>query len=112
MPERALIPPRLGLPPGNLAVRAIQLEAWGSQIVVDCIYRFPPEEKLFRLIFHDCRSIEWIVQKTTVNMTGLEEAQLIAHDLGKENYERTARLATTLAEVLIAYDKLKIERQW
>ena len=112
MTERALITPRLGLPPGNLAVRAITLESWGSQIVADCVYRFPPEVKLFRLVFHNCRSIEWIVQKTTVNMLGFEEAQLITHDLGKENYERTARLATTLAEVIIAYEKLKIERQW
>lgn len=112
MPERALIPPRLGLPPGNLAVRAILLEDWGSRVVADCIYRFPPEEKRFRLIFHDCRSIEWIVQKTTASIVGFEEAQLIMHDLGEDSYRRTARLATTLAEVIIAYDKLKIERQW
>lgn len=112
MPERVLITTRLGLPPGNLAIREIQVESWGSRLIVDCVYRFPPDEKPFRLIFNDCRSIEWIVQKSTAGMVGFAEAQLISHDLGKENYERTARLASTLAEIIIAYAKLKIERQW
>jgi hypothetical protein len=112
MGERTLLLPRLGLPPGNLALTAIHLEHWGSHVVVEGIYRFPPDEKPFRVLLHDCRTVEWLVQKPTTALLALHEAQLLSHDLGQEQYGRPARFATPLAEVIIHYARLKLERLW
>jgi len=83
---------------------------WGSEIVVSCIYSYPPEEKPFRLIFKDCRGIEWTVIKG--NISDGEQAQLLTHDLGEGNHQRTARIATVLIELIVSYGELVINKNW
>jgi hypothetical protein len=107
-----LLHERLGIQPGNWSVEKITLEQWGSTVILDCIHRYPPDEKPFRLVFEDCRSIQWYVQRRGAEMSIFTNTQMMSHDLGMGNYERTARFATTLVELIIAYDRLKIERQW
>ena len=102
----------LGLSPGNWSIEDVTIEAWGSQVLIDCVHRFPPDEKPFRLVFEDVRSIQWFVQKRGDELQKLTSAQLMSHDLGVGNYERTARFATPLAEIIISYERLKIERLW
>jgi len=109
MPSSILIHESLGYEPGNYSVQAITLSEWGSKVVINCTYRHPPAVLGLHIIFEDCRSIEWFVQKDTVDIAHFQEAPLMTHDLGLGFYERTARFATTLAEVLISYRKLKIE---
>lgn len=109
---KKLIHQILGLNPGHYTVNSVEIETWGSQITFDCIYRYPPDEKLFRLIFEECRSLEWYIQRDGDEIRKLKNAQLLAHDLGEGNHQRTARIATTLVEVIISYGRLKIERDW
>jgi hypothetical protein len=108
--DKNLLYQRLGVPPGNFAINQIEVENWGSIVVVHGVYRYPPQEVHFRLTFLECRNIEWFVQRSTAASAQFSEAQLLTHDLGLAEYERTARLATSAAEVIIAYGKLKIER--
>lgn len=112
MQQPIYIHQRLGLSPGNIIITGITPQEWGSQLVVTCVYRYPPDEKPFTLIFHDCRSMDWYIQKSEAQMQHHQSAQLLTHDLGLPDYDRTARLATTLFEVVIAYRKLKIEKFW
>ena len=107
--SRVLIHDRLGLSPANYTLLNIDTQDWGSRIVVTCRYSYPPQTVLLTLIFDDVRSTTWYVQGRNADMR--DEAQLLTHDLGLGNYERTARFASTLAEVIISYDKLKIVRE-
>lgn len=108
--HRSLVYGLLNLQVGNLTVTDVQLARWGSEIAVSFIYRYPPEEKTFRLIFKDCRGIEWNVIKGDI--TDGEQAQLMTHDLGEGNHQRTARIATTLIELIISYGELVVEKHW
>lgn len=106
--SRVLIHDKLGLSPANYTLLDIENQDWGSRIVVQCRYSYPPMTELITLIFDDVRSITWYVQRRNAQMR--EDAQLLTHDLGQGGYQRTARFASTLAEVIISYDKLKIVR--
>jgi hypothetical protein len=97
----------IGLPTGNLTVTDAQAAHWGSQLTIDCLYSYPPEEKTFRLIFKNCSSVQWFVARSDG-----ETAQLLTHDLGEGNHQHTARIATVLFEVIIAYGELVIEKGW
>lgn len=108
--QRTLIYNLLGLPIGNLTVTEIHSARWGSEITFSCIYRYPPEEKTFRLIFKDCRGVEWNVVKGDIAEE--EQAQMLTHDLGEGNHRRTARIATTLIEIIISYGELTVEKDW
>lgn len=109
---RRLIHHSLGLDPGHIVINDIAVMEWGSEIIFDCTYEYPPDKKTFRLIFSDCRSIEWFIQHDGVKSRSFEKSQLITHDLGDGNYQRTARIASTVVEIIIAYGRLKIERDW
>jgi hypothetical protein len=108
--HRTLIYNLLDLPLGNITVSEVKLARWGSEVSFSCIHRYPPEEKKFRLIFKDCRGIEWTVVKADIAEG--EQAQMLSHDLGEGNHQRTARIATVLAEIIISYGELVIEKDW
>ncbi len=99
----------LELPMGNLAIKNILTSHWGGEVAVEMIYRHPPEEKAFTLRFTGIRSTQWIVIKTD---SPDSEAQLLTHDLGEGNYQRTARFATVVAEVIISYAQMTMEKAW
>jgi hypothetical protein len=105
-----LIHDLLGLRTGSLTLAAIDVARWGSRITVDCLYRYPPEEKRFRLVFEGCRGIEWSVARPDIGEG--ESAQVLTHDLGAAHYQRPARLATVLAEIIITYEALSVEKDW
>jgi hypothetical protein len=108
--QRKLIYSLLNLPTGSLAITDVRLTRWGSDIVISCIYRYPPEEKTFRIVFKDCRGIEWNVIKDRIAEG--DEAQMLTHDLGEGKHQHTARIATTLVELIITYGELSIEKDW
>lgn len=107
-----LIHNMLGLDPGNIVLTNYQVEAWGSVLKVDGIYRYPPEEKPFTIIFRDIRSIDVYVQKPFDTVSEIKEAQLMTHDLGEINYGRTARLASVAVELVISYKTLDVQKRW
>ena len=100
----------LDLRTGSLTLNTVLVQRWGSQIIFECVYRYPPEEKFFRLVFHNCRGIEWSVIRSDIPEG--EPAQVLTHDLGADDYQRPARFATVLAEILITYEKLVVEKDW
>jgi hypothetical protein len=108
MTESRLIYDLIDLPVGNLAVIGVEVSRWGRELTIKCLYRYPPEEKTFKLIFNDCSSIQWFVARPGDD--GAEVAQLLTHDLGQGNHQRTARIATVLFELIIAYGELHIEQ--
>jgi hypothetical protein len=108
--QRTLIYGLLGLQVGNLTLTDTRLTRWGNEVTLSFIYRYPPEEKTFRLIFKRCRGIEWHVVKEGIAEG--EQAQLMTHDLGEQNYQRTARIATVLVEIIISYGELAVEKDW
>lgn len=94
---------------GNIVITGFDVEKWGGEMVVNCLYRYPPDEKPFKIRFKHVRSIQWI----TVKMDATEDtAQVLTHDIGEGQYQRTARFATILAEVVISYDSVEIEKDW
>ena len=94
---------------GNIALKDVRVEKWGSEVIVDALYRYPPEEKTFALRFTGVRSIQWITVKLDSDD---ETAQVLTHDIGEGNYQRTARFATVLAEVVISYGEVVVEKDW
>jgi hypothetical protein len=97
----------LGKRTGNIAIDDIQVEKWGGEVVVKCLYRYPPEETPFTLRFQQVRSIQWI----TVKMDSTDDvAQVLTHDIGEGGYKCTARFAMVQAEVVISYDSLTLEK--
>lgn len=98
--------------PGNLALNDILMEKWGSILSFNVIYRYPPDEKHILLTFHDVRGIEWNIQRYSYEIEEGAEAQLITHDLGEGHYQRTARFASTMVEVIFSYRTMKIQRDW
>ncbi|MEQ8675835.1 MAG: hypothetical protein RLP44_06355 [Aggregatilineales bacterium] len=94
---------------GNIALNDVRVEKWGSVVVVDAVYRYPPEEKAFTLRFTGVRSIQWITVKLN---SDADTAQVLTHDIGEGNYQRTARFATVLAEVVISYGEVAVEKDW
>jgi len=108
--QRTLIFNLLNLQVGNLTMTDVRMIRWGNEIVISFIYSYPPEEKTFRLIFKDCRGIEWNIIKDTIAEG--EQAQLMTHDLGEAHHQRTARIATVLIELIISYGTLEVEKDW
>ncbi len=108
-PKRKRLYDVVDLYPGNLALENIIMEKWGSILHVNIIYRYPPQEKNIDLSFFDVRGIEWNVQRNAHEIELGIEAQLLTHDLGQSNYQRTARFASTLVELIFSYRMLKIE---
>jgi len=49
------------------------------------------------------------VQRNTHEIEYGAEAQLLTHDLGESHYERTARFASTMVELIFSYRMIKIE---
>ena len=94
---------------GNIAISGFDIEKWGSEVVVKCLYRYPPDEKLFNLRFKRVRSMQWITVKLDADD---DTAQVLTHDIGEGKYQRTARFATVLAEVVISYDEVVVEKDW
>lgn len=112
MTERRLlydVVPQLSI--GNLALRAIELSDWGSRITCEIVYRYPPHERFFHLTLSGCRGIEWYISKNSATLTTETEAQLLTHDLGANQYQRPARFATTLVEVIVSYERLLVEER-
>jgi len=107
-----LIPKVLGLSPGNLVIKNYHTELWGSVVKVDCIYRYPPDEKPFTLVFRNVRTMDVYMQKQADRLQQIDEAQLMTHDLGEPDFERTCRLASTAVELIISYQTLEIEKDW
>jgi hypothetical protein len=99
----------IDLYPGNLALTDIIMEKWGSIIHVNITYRYPPQEKHISISFFDVRGIEWNVQRSTHEIEEGVEAQLMTHDLGESQYQRTARFASTMVELIFSYRMMKIE---
>lgn len=110
--DRTIVYDLLGIRIGNLTVAKISLDEWGSAITIDWIYTYPPEEKTFQLIFSDCRAIQWYILKSSAEMQDLHTAQVITHDLGQPNYQRTARIATVVLEIIISYGALSVKKDW
>lgn len=108
--QHALIHQALGKPPGNYTVTRITPDAWGTRVIIELLYRYPPEEKPLRLIFEDCRSQDWYMQKSSAEAQTADSAQLMTHDLGLPDYARTARFATTMLEIILSYRVLRIEQ--
>ena len=96
------------LNPGELTITQIHLEAWGSRIRIVCLYRHPSQEKRFELHYEDCRGIHWNVQKAGHQIKTSSVAHLLTHDLGQADYERPARFASTLVELIVSYRTMKI----
>lgn len=110
MAQRRSIHDVLGISPGHYIVESIEVSDWGKRVRVQCRYNYPPQVLQLTLRFDECRYLEWHVQPAQPNSATLP-VQLLTHDLGLPRYERTARLATTAAELILSYRSLKIERE-
>jgi len=95
--------------PGNLTLTDVIMEKWGSILHVNVTYRYPPRQKQINLSFFDVRGIEWNVQRSSHQIEEGAEAQLMTHDLGESRYQRTARFASTMVELIFSYRTMKIE---
>lgn len=101
--DHTLLYDLVDLKPGNLVVQDIDLQDWGSVLVVRVLHN---QQQPVTLTFNGCRGIEWHVIRSPAKSG--ETVQLIKHDLGRGQHQRTARLVTTVAEVIITYDELAI----
>lgn len=97
------------LPVGSLTLTDTHLSRWGDELTLDLVYRYPPEEKAFRLIFKRCSSVHWTIPQQRT--AGTDAAQMLTHDLGEDHHQRTARFATVLCEIIISYGELVIENR-
>ena len=110
MSERATVYKLLDLQPASLEILQVTPSRWAAEVTLACAYYFPPQRKPFTLRFGRVRNLQWLV--INPDATDTDETQVLSHDLGAEGYRRTARFATTLAEIIISYDTLTVEKEW
>lgn len=108
-PKRKRLYDVVDLYPGNLTLTDVIMEKWGSILHVNITYRYPPRKKDIHISFFDVRGIEWNVQRNSHQIEEGAEAQLMTHDLGESRYQRTARFASTMVELIFSYRSMKIE---
>ncbi len=108
--QSKLVFDRLGLPTGSLTVTGIHVAHWGGELTLDCLYQYPPTEKTFRLIFKHCTGVQWNIANPKESDGAV--AQMLTHDLGDPDHQRTARIATVLFEVIVSYGELVVEKGW
>lgn len=87
----------------------VEITSWGEKVIVDCVY--DPDDRLpYKLIFHNCRKIEWdLIFPEDI---GEPEADIIDFQVGKKSHEEPAYFCTDIFELSILYGELEIVKSW
>jgi hypothetical protein len=97
----------LGL--GNIAsvVIKVDINTWGNELCVNCLYDPLGSRQPFKLIFSDTREIKWNVHNTD----DLEDAivALTGFILGDGKHRKPAILTTDVFELFVLYETLSVQ---
>ena len=98
----------LGLGELTSLVRNVKISAWGSELLLECIYDPTGEPLPYQLLFSDCREINWTVHDW--EEVGELEADLIGIYLGKGSHQNPACIHTDIFEISIVYEKFQLTK--
>lgn len=98
----------LGLGELTSIVTGISISAWGSQVLLECIYDPTGDRLPYQLLFQCCREVHFEVHD--LEEVGECEADLIGISLGENDYKQPAIIHTDIFEISLLYDRIEISR--
>jgi hypothetical protein len=96
----------LGLGELTSIVTAITISAWGSQVLLECIYDPTGDRLPYQLLFKNCREVRFEVHD--LEEIGQCDADLIGISLGKNNHQKPAVIHTDIFEISLLYEKVEL----
>ncbi len=100
----------LDIGPATSLITNIDLEQWGSKLIISLIYDPLGSSKPYQIVFYDCRKIEWqVIRPDNVEENTLE---LIGIIVGKGEYQSPSVITTDLLEIIVHYKELVVAKSW
>lgn len=94
----------LGLGELTSIVTGINISAWGSQVLLECIYDPIGDSLPYQLLFQRCREVHFEIHD--LEEIGEFEADLIGISLGENDYKQPAIIHTDIFEISLLYDRM------
>ena len=97
---------------GDIQVKSITLDGWGSGLKLDCLYDLSNTITSFTLQLDDCREIQWRVYahlKHPEDQT-LPTATFVNLRLGSDNHRKPLHLLTDFFGLTVSYGALRLEK--
>ena len=98
----------LGLGEATSIVTHIQINRWGNDVLVSCLYNPLGSSLPYQLIFKDCKEINWQI----VDPDNQQEstADLIGFFMGAEHHQKPAVITTDIFELSITYGSFVLKK--
>ena len=101
----------LGVPPRELLVTDIRIEAWGQTLLLSCIYDIE-ERQPFELEFTQCQTLRWEIIDDEDDLSQEKMADVIAITFSEGEVQREAVILTVLFEIVVGYKTMRIHKDW
>lgn len=97
---------------GAWLITRVEVNKWGRELIFEAF--MPPQpETVFRLVFTNCTRLYWeAMSDEEPHPNDTFTADVIGMDMGEPQHRRQAVITTTLFEVGLTYDELRIEKDW
>jgi hypothetical protein len=99
----------LGVEPGRMTVRDVQVSAWGSEVLISCAYE-GDGPRPFQLLFEECSSIQWDVHGNLDDPD--TDAELMGLFLGEEAHREAAIIYAEPFEIAVLYGSFTLIKDW
>ncbi len=99
----------LGVEPGTLSVAGVQINTWGREVLIDCVYE-DGSPRPFQLLFEACSSIQWDVHGEPSDDD--RTAELMGLFLGEEEHRTASIVYTDLFELSVLYGSFTLLKEW
>jgi hypothetical protein len=99
----------LGVEPGTLSVSGVQVNTWGREVLIDCVYD-DGGPRPFQLLFEACSSLQWDVHGEPSDDD--HAAELMGLFLGEEENRVASIVYTDLFELSVLYGSFTLLKDW
>ena len=100
----------LGVPPSELLITGIRIEAWGQTLHLSCIYDIEQRQP-FELEFTQCQTLSWEMIDAD-DLSQEEMADVIDLILRGSEEQPEALIETDLFEIVVRYKAMNIHKDW
>jgi len=102
---------RLGLRPGGILIRGVEITHWGKLVIIYAEYTTVDETLPFRLFFENCAEITW-QSLTDESAENPDMADVSGILFGTNQSLETCIITTDLFEIIASYAQLTIAQDW
>lgn len=98
---------KLGLGKLTSFISEIEIDSWGSQLTLKCVYDPRGDRLPYTLTFCGCKHLHWEVHDP--DLVNDLEADLIGIHMGKEHWQAPAIIHTDIFELTSLYDYFEVK---